>query len=124
MSTANIKMTAALKAITLLRASGFPFAVCMPDGSKQGDLEVVPPKVKGTKFGNNVLFKHYGPYLDQLKAPGDAVVVPATDKYPATNLRAAIQSHANKTWGAGAVMLETSGDKSEVSVMLLIELPA
>ena len=76
----QIKVTTLRKAITLLNACGFKYAIIDSDGEKHGELQVEAPRLRAkSEFPKGTLLAHILKYVPAEIKVGDVFQVPAGD---------------------------------------------
>lgn len=116
----QVQTEALSRALKLLIAAKCSFAVIDADGTKHGDLIVVPPKVAGQKRHRNhpvgTFLRHHEKYTSTLQA-GDSVKVPLgpfTSDEDRESMRSSVSGYAARTWGAGNCITGFGADYLEV----------
>jgi hypothetical protein len=87
-----------------LRAIGAQFAIVMPDGTKYGELEIVPPKKRVQKVKRGSWLPIYAPVIDGMKVSDVVTFNPleaGVDLADRDSFRASILSYARRKWGNG-----------------------
>ena len=102
----TVKAIALERALAMLRASGYKYAVQMEDGTIKGELKIAPPTPEriraASKYPTGFLRGKVEPIIKDM-APGDAAVVPYDGIEPEVMQSTACNAAA-KLWGSGNYM--------------------
>jgi hypothetical protein len=112
----NIKAEAAHRAMKLLDASGFQYAVLM-DGEKFGALEIMESNNRPgwVRYSRGMTRRHYWPYLQDMQ-PGDVAEIPQGGFNMAT-LASNISAACCHTWGNGSAICQRDEANAVVTVL-------
>lgn len=118
----QIKVTTLRKAMSLLDACGFQYAIVDSDGARHGTLEVVAPKAPSKRgplaFPYGEVINHIKPYLPEQFAVGEVVEVPILE-YGANRMRSSVLNALSRKYGHNK--FTTVIDNGNVQVMRVEE---
>lgn len=102
----SMQQVALDRAITILRGLNLEFAIIDAEGTKHGNLSVVPPKAdRGPRIVKNKGLNERFQYVEKINAckPGEVITfdLGPADEHLVTALRGCISGTATKVWGKG-----------------------
>lgn len=107
----DIQIELLKRAVAMLKALPVKFAVVADDGTKFGDLEVVPPKARRTRTDSGIKFRPM--FIEQasniVAGPEVHVFTPPTGISPEA-YRGALCGYCSPAWGKGTYTTEVKSD--------------
>lgn len=113
-----IKQQTLKRAIAMLNAIGVSYAIVEEDGTRHGELEVVP-KQNGRKYPRGTLSGIVKPYIENMKV-GDVVQIPVGDFEP-EEIRSAAVSWSCYHWGNQTITTVVNKENNTIEALRISE---
>ncbi len=115
----EVKSVAIKRALALLNAAGAKYKVIAEDGAEYGELVVAPPKScsrkpRDSRYASGERTAYIRALVADMK-PGDEIMIPFTDAYPADAIGHMVAPTCFDLWGSGGYITENT--EAGVSVL-------